>query len=258
MIRGPGASVWGANALNGVINIITKKAADTQGKLLVVGTGNQQFGYEAFRLGGAIGDKTRYRLFGKYADHDHDFKAIAEPNNSDLWTARAGFRIDSALNPKNDLTIQGESYNGVDDTVWTRVQIGEAQPIPYQNPTGIAGGFVLGEWNHEFLNGSDSTLRLYYEKHNRTGLDLDYRRNTYDFEFQHNLSAGSRQQISWGFEYRYTLYDTQSKGKDVAFLPAAASVPLASGFLDSGRPPRIRSIPAPRIAAAVGSELGGT
>ena len=73
VIRGPGATIWGANAVNGVINIITKKAADTQGSLITSGGGDQTHQISAARYGGKIGDDVSYRIFGKYTDYDRSF-----------------------------------------------------------------------------------------------------------------------------------------------------------------------------------------
>jgi iron complex outermembrane receptor protein len=227
VIRGPGASVWGGNAVNGVINIITKKTADTQGGLLVASGGNVERGNGAGRYGGTIGKKTQYRIFAKYSDLNSDGSGPG-PNRSDLSMLRGGLRVESQLDSENKVTISGESYSGQDNSVWTEGVIGQPVPQPYQNPINVAGGFVLGEWDHAFRNGSDSLLRFSYEKPKRTGLDL----TSYDVEFQHNFSVGSRQQISWGFGYRYTTDTTAVTGRGFKFVPASDTTSLGNGFVE--------------------------
>ena len=232
VIRGPGASVWGANAVNGVINIITKKTVDTQGGLLVASAGNVERGSGAVRYGGTIGQKTQYRIFSKYSDVNANDVDRLGPSDDNLSMLRAGFRIDSALNSRNQLTVSGEFYSGQDNSVWQQAVIGQPIALQYQNPTNLLGGFGLGEWKHAFSNGSDSILRVYYEKHQRSGLDIDLQRDTYDVDFQHNFSVGSRQQITWGLGYRYSADQTIATDKGLVLLPASDTNAMGNGFVE--------------------------
>jgi len=115
VIRGPNAAVWGANAVNGIINIITKKAADTQGTLLSAGGGSFEQGFFGARHGGKINDDTFYRFYAKGFTRDQMKTTIGE-NANDAWhNARGGFRLDHTRGI--DLfTIQGDIfYNSYGD-----------------------------------------------------------------------------------------------------------------------------------------------
>jgi signal transduction histidine kinase len=117
VIRGPGATMWGANAVNGVINIITKSAKDTQGWLVRGGGGNQDRGFGEFRYGGSRGDDLSYRLYGKYLD-DADSEMLGGGNGRDGWQqGRGGFRVDWQPSRDNLLTVQGDAYDGTEGQV---------------------------------------------------------------------------------------------------------------------------------------------
>ena len=111
VIRGPGGSVWGANAVNGVINIITKKASETQGGLLVAGGGNVEQGFGTVQYGGTAGTSTDYRVYAKYLNQGQ-FPSLAGADGADGWRMlRAGFRSDSVLSSKDTLMFQGDIYS---------------------------------------------------------------------------------------------------------------------------------------------------
>ena len=112
VIRGPAASVWGANAVNGVINIITKKAADTQGSLVTAGGGSFEHGFMAGRYGGKINEETPFRVYAKGFSRDHT-QSVAGPNANDEWhSARGGFRIDHSRGI-DQFTLQGDAFYNV-------------------------------------------------------------------------------------------------------------------------------------------------
>ncbi len=112
VIRGPGASLWGANAVNGVINIITKSAKDTQGGLIVAGAGTEEQGFGAIRYGGKVGEDIHSRFYVKYFDRDSGVLPSGEDGADEWDVLRAGFRIDwQGLGP-DALTLQGDLYEG--------------------------------------------------------------------------------------------------------------------------------------------------
>jgi iron complex outermembrane receptor protein len=112
VIRGPGAAVWGDNAVNGVVNIIRKKAAETQGGLVTVGAGNTNPIFGTVRYGGSAGDRVNYRIYGKYFD-EHEMRPLVGPDDGDGWhLTRAGARADVRLSEQDTLTVQGDMYSG--------------------------------------------------------------------------------------------------------------------------------------------------
>jgi len=109
VIRGPGASVWGANAVNGIVNIITRSAKDTQGALLSGGGGTEERGFGGFRYGGKLSEDTYYRIYGKGFDRDQQFSLEGDPNDG-WWSARGGFRLDWQTKGPDALTLEGDYY----------------------------------------------------------------------------------------------------------------------------------------------------
>src|SRR5579864_2483465 len=142
VIRGPGAAVWGANAVNGVINIITKKASDTQGGVVSGGGGTSNLGFGTAQFGGKLGSDTYYRTFLNAFDQDH-LVGLNGQNGHDQWHMyRTGFRVDSKLNAKDSFTFQGDGYKGTEGEVVDSVT--SFQP-PQPQMTNLREG--LGGWD---------------------------------------------------------------------------------------------------------------
>ncbi|MFH0728816.1 MAG: TonB-dependent receptor [Pseudomonadota bacterium] len=200
VIRGPGATIWGANAVNGVINIITKKAKDTQGTLITAGTGTEERGFGAVRFGGNAGPDTHYRLYAKYFDRDggEDFTGS---NGGDAWNSyRSGFRIDWG----SELTLQGGlfSTDSGNKTVWPILTPPYTQ-IENDN-NGANGGHLLGRWEHRVSEVSRVSLQFYYD---RAAVDLfkaETAVDTFDVEFNHQYQLTAHNEIMWGLGYRFT------------------------------------------------------
>ncbi len=111
VIRGPGASLWGDNAVNGVINIITKQAGDTQGGMLSTGYGNEQQGFGNLRYGSKIGNDAYFRVYSKYFNRDNAVDASGKKTDDSWHAQRGGFRIDWDVNKQDSLTVQGDIYD---------------------------------------------------------------------------------------------------------------------------------------------------
>lgn len=230
VIRGPGATLWGANAVNGVINIITKSAQDTQGWLFSGGGGNQDRGFGEFRYGGSHGDDLFYRFYGKYFDHA-DAEMPGGGNGYDGWEqGSGGFRADWQPTHENRLTLQGDAYvgtEGQDNSVATLTP-------PYmerltQN-TDISGGNVLSRWTHTLADGSEMKLQTYYDKTVRDTAIVGDNLNTFDVDLQYDRQIGSRQQVVAGLGYR--LEDEAIRNSPtILFHPNHTDQQQFSGFL---------------------------
>ena len=150
VIRGPGSTLWGANAMNGVINITTKSARDTQGMLAEGGGGSEEHGFGGFRYGGHAGE-LYYRIYGKYFDRDGGFDADSLPD--DRWHAgRTGFRSDWHASGVDSFTFQGDLYDGSAEQSTPSVTVtnpdGSSPSLPPDHTVDFDGGNLIGRWSH--------------------------------------------------------------------------------------------------------------
>jgi iron complex outermembrane receptor protein len=228
VIRGPGATQWGSNAVNGVINITTKSARDTQGLYLAAGGGNEERAAVSGRYGGRMGDAGHFRVFGQY--FDHDASQLVSPASPDDWhLAQAGFRADFAPGTRDTLTVQGDWYRGRIGQVGPAVTIiGRPGPPPPLRAR-VSGGNLLTRWQRTLDAGSSIQLRAYYDRTHRNDPSFTDELDTVDVDFQHHLDFAS-QQLTWGLSYRHTSNTNVGKGV-FAVDPPRARDELFSGFV---------------------------
>lgn len=230
VIRGPGATVWGANAVNGVINIVTRQAAQTQGALVVAAGGTEGQAGGTVQYGGTIRGKTSYRIFSKYLS-DGPYADQSGGAGDDPWhLLHGGFRLDSNLSSKDTLTLEGDLYTGKEgDTI---IHIFSISPPVIGNvdiTTGLGGGNLLGRWDHRFSNRSGTTVQFYYDTYERNGPESLETLQIVDFEFNHHFGWGERQDIVWGAGVRH-FWDQDVGTIDQAFSPPKASLELFNFF----------------------------
>ncbi|MCP4267152.1 MAG: TonB-dependent receptor [Candidatus Brocadiaceae bacterium] len=240
VIRGPGAALWGANAVNGIINIITKKAEDTQGALLTFGTGNIERSFGGVRYGGRLGNSLFYRGYAKYFDRDGYNVSSSSENANDSWDAiRGGFKINWEATENDSFTFQGDTYDGDAGNLENFVAPPPLTPISNtRNDRKFFGGNVLARFKHTFSDKSDCTLQLYFDRtvdrydyidvnsaNRKTGAEI----NTYDLDFQHRFSLGNRNEITWGLSTRH-IYDKIRNSANVSNTRKHRHAPLYSTF----------------------------
>lgn len=229
VIRGPGAALWGSNAVNGVINISTKSAKDTQGGYLEAEAGTEQRAEAAARYGGRTDNGIYYRVFGKYSDHDESFNS--KTDTSDAWhLAHGGFRADWDATGADALTLQGDVYSG---------EMGRLQPsvsiIGRQGPQGrlqvdVSGGNVLARWRRTFSPDADLQLRVYYDHTHRNDPSFLDDLDTIDLDLQHHFKFATAHDVLWGVNYRHTV--NRNEGKVIfAVDPPTSRDQLFSGFV---------------------------
>ncbi|MBF0191297.1 MAG: TonB-dependent receptor [Magnetococcales bacterium] len=190
VIRGPGATLWGANAVNGVINIITKKAADTQGTRLSASAGNHDNLQGSIRHGGKIGATLDYRIYAKGFDHDDFLRANNQEAHDDWQGQRSGFRADWTVSPHDQVTFQGDLH-----TLDTSSAQGEKR-----------GGHLLTRWSKTLPDARNWSLQLFFDR----TVDTTYEQtNLYDLDWQ----AGFRHHdhaVMWGAGYRLVTMELNS------------------------------------------------
>lgn len=253
VIRGPGASVWGANAVSGIVNIITKSSKDTQGGYVSGGGGNELHGFGDFRLGGKVNDKLTYRIFGKGLNQDEQFSPLGDPNDQ-WWRASGGVRLDWQSSEADTLTLDGgflRSAGGAKDgfaTTTGSVIIPEIQTID--------SAHILGRWSHQVDTDSGWSLQSYWDRFNLDG-DSNYRDvkwNTYDVDFQHQFPLGERQRVVWGLGYRFIDATLENSKPDNSFsldwLDNHPDSQLFSGFVQD----QVEITP-DRLSLIVGTKL---
>ncbi len=230
VIRGPGATLWGANAVNGVINIITKHTKDTQGGLLIAGYGDEERGFGGLRYGGKVGDDFYFRVYAKYFNRD-DTVFTSGRDADDNWDVlRGGFRTDWKVSNQDSLTLQGDIYDGESGQTIT-----VDTPTPpfirtFDDEAEIAGGNVLGRWKHTFSEVSDMAFQLYFDRTEREDPVIGDNRNTFDVDFQHRFALGKKQDMVWGLGYRFT-HDDIKNTFSISFDPESHDYHLFSAFV---------------------------
>lgn len=229
VIRGPGAALWGSNAVNGVINITTKHAADTHGLHVETTAGTEERASVAARYGSQTkGGGVHYRVFGQYSERDETFN---DAESSDDWKiGHIGFRADGAPNPQNAWTVQGDVYEG---------HIGQLSPavtiLGRPGPTGqlrsrVAGGNILGRWRHEFSEDSDLQFRAYYDRTHRDDPSFTDDLHTIDLDLQHRFAPAANQEFTWGLNHRYTVNKNEGAGI-FAVRPSSSEDRIFSAFV---------------------------
>jgi iron complex outermembrane receptor protein len=227
VISGPGGTLWGTNAVNGVINITTHSAKNTQGGMVAAGVGSRE-NDGALRYGDTVGTDGHYRVYGKYFDRNHTFTGDGTTKDDAWHKGQAGFRADWDR-PGDQFTVQGNAYQGA-----------AGQPLPGTIATGanfalgtisLSGANLTTRWGHALEGGSNVSLQAYYDRTERTvpptfseTLDI------VDVQFQHSLRLAGIHAVVWGGEYRYAM-DRLTNSSFFAFLPASLDQRWSSFFI---------------------------
>ncbi|MGH8109830.1 MAG: TonB-dependent receptor plug domain-containing protein [Arenimonas sp.] len=215
VISGPGTTLWGANAVNGVINIITRRSSETEGNLASVNAGNLERNY-AFRFGDSAGNAS-YRIYGKFFERDPTTSLATGLSKQDGWNrGELGFRADWGT-PADGFTLQGAVYQGVLDT-----------PLPADLRT--FGTNLLASWTHTLDSGNGIKLQTYFDRKDRDiPGSIRERLKIYDIEFQHDIASIEGHNLTWGINHRGAI-DHVTNAPLIAFYPAERNLYWTSVF----------------------------
>ncbi len=203
VICGPGGTLWGSNAVNGIINIITKDSADTQGGLVTFQTGSRGRNTESARYGGWLDGRTSYRLYCKYFDRN-DLETASGSDAADAWHAgRTGFRLDRNLDGGDKLTLHGDIYKGKSGNTELHPMLTPPYAYQEENQDKVSGGNISGKWSHIISDRSDMVLKFYYDRTKREEAYATETRDIMDIDFQHRFAFTDNNELLWGMGYRY-------------------------------------------------------
>ena len=254
VIRGPGASVWGANAVNGVVNIITKKAKDTQGSLVSAEGGAQGRINGTVRYGGTIGARGTYRIFGTYLKEGASTDSFRHQAADDWNVLRGGLRSDWKLSTKDDLTVITDLYTGnegqtVPGLLSLTPAAGSAFSGTFNTRTNLSGEDILARWHRVASDRLDTTVQIYGDHVNRSAENtLGEFLYTADAEFEQHFLTG-RHDFVWGGDYRFAS-DRTAGSLNVSFNPVVRDTNLFGAYLQD----EFTLVP-DRLRITVGSKL---
>ena len=227
VISGPGSAVWGANAVNGVINIITKSAKNTQGSYVEAGGGSSPNDFAGARYGAKLGSRAFFRAYGQYFDRDNEVYANGDDATDSWRMGRGGVRFDAQTSSRDQLMVKAAGYGGNEN-------------VPTGGTSTASGGNFTTRWSHTTSPASDMSLQFYYDHTHISNPEpasqfspagtLKDRLDTYDLDFEHRFASGDRNHIVWGLGYRFT-HDVVDNSRPLGFFPSTLDHSLVSGFV---------------------------
>jgi iron complex outermembrane receptor protein len=217
VVSGPGGTLWGANAVNGIINVITKPAAATQGALLSLVRSHHHGGQGAARWGGPLGKTGHLRLYAMQVERNDSRLQDGSERGDATGKRQAGFRADLAL-PAGQLTVQGDTFRGGDG------------PASRSAPQ-MHGGNLLARWESRFADGGPYRVQAYFDLQARDeALAFRNHAESFDVQFTHEPTMPAGQQLLWGGGYR-TGKDTNAPSPFVLFVPAERRLHWSNVFV---------------------------
>lgn len=218
VVSGPGGTLWDANAVNGVINIITRNAKDSQGLYATVAAGSFLRDHFGLRYGFKLKDKVFLRIYGQRYDQDGTEALEGANNERDAWNmTQGGFRLDLEPDMNNQLTVQGDFYNG-------RETVDKGDIVDGQN--------LMVTWSQKRTERSGLSMQLYYDRTWRylPAADFGEELHTYDLEFQHHFPIRKKHNLLWGAGYQM-MTDIIDNSPPLSFDPAERDMNLFSAFI---------------------------
>ena len=237
VIRGPGASLWGANAVNGVINIITKKAKDTQGQYVSALAGNYDKHAFEYRYGDKTKNNAHYRVYAKSFEVD-ETKNLDGLGSNDQWQMnRVGFKMETDENKSDIYYIQGDIYSGVQDQIFFLPQESVTTLLKRDGDEDMQGGNIVVKLNREFDEDTHLDITSYFDYEKRYFPILKQSRSTFNIDAQYSFKANDSNSTMIGTEYR-NIHDNLEKTtinstSYLAYDPAVLTYEILSAFIQN-------------------------
>jgi iron complex outermembrane receptor protein len=229
VIRGPGGTIWGANAVNGIINIITKSSKDTHGSMVAVGGGNIDQGTGTIRYGGGNTAGFNYRVYGMGFDRGPQFHS--DGRNFDDWRmGQAGFRTDWDRGIRDTFTIQGDIYREGAGEATTYGLYSPPSQVAVEKNAELSGGNLLARWKRVLNDRSDFQIQAYFDRTNHFEPEFGETRNTFDVDFLDHLTLPWQQNFLWGLGARVSPANAVQRVPTIDFLPHQQTDTIYSGF----------------------------
>jgi len=237
VIRGPGGTLWGANAVTGVINIITKKAEDTQGTLVTAGGGNLDLSLNQWRTGGSNGQGLSWRVWGKHFERGCEY--LASGAHDDWRMGRGGFRLDWQPEQRKDqsLTVLGDYYGGPEGNDW--ILTTPDGPYYYESIISddpVAGANLLVRWERKFDDDAGYSMQVYFDRAYRNEYVLGHMQTTFDAELDHHFTLTPRHHFIWGLRSRQTHTDILRETFAASMTTREDTFRVFSGFVQDEIP----------------------
>lgn len=231
VIRGPGATLWGANAVNGVINIITKNAKDTQGGLAVATAGNQVKGIGTVRYGTKLAEESHVRIYAKQTEYNSEFTTTGASANDNWQKSQAGFRSDSKISDSSTLNVQGDVYALDEDVNYSIPDANSGTGVSPAEGVKALGANLLAKWEQKQSVESNTSLQMYFDHVYRHTSFFNDEANTIDLDFQHVWTGWGKQEIVWGAGYRFINSVNDPTSAQYGLTPKTRNDNLFSAFL---------------------------
>lgn len=231
VIRGPAGTLWGANAVNGVINIITKNAAETTGGLVEGGGGTDPHtGFAALRYGGKLGENAHYRVYGKYLDRGEFNFQDGTGANDGRQARQLGGRLDWKITGKDHITLQGDVHEANFRQNAFEAPFNFFAPVEFNESGNIRGGNAIFRWTHQLEGDDETALQIYYDRFERDDSLIPHTTDTWDVDFQHQKTLSDRLQMLWGLGYRHIDYQFENT-PGIQLTPDGQGLDQYSAFL---------------------------
>ena len=249
IIRGPGGALWGINAVNGVINIVTRSSKDSLGHLGYIGGGNEEKAFAGYRYGARIKDNWHYRVWANTWERDYDTSEDGRRSADSPNRVATGFRMDWGNDQDGLFNLQGDTwYRQANDR---DVNFAPGQLGGRQSPVvdTFRGSNLIARWSRIFPGQSELTLSAYWDQLIRDAALLGDERDSFDISINQRIPLGSRHEVRWGLDYLISK-DTVANSFSVTVKPEKESLSVFEFFLQD----QFDVVP-DRLSAIIGTKL---